>query len=146
MRINTKCSLALHILIVVAVFAKKNKMTSELIAKSTGSNPVMIRNILGSLRQAGIVDVQRGSGGATLKLDPKEITIWSVCSTVDPASLTNLMGLHPNPSQRCPVGRKIHALLKEPYCAIGKAVRKTMEGCTLADLLEQYYQGLPPEL
>jgi DNA-binding IscR family transcriptional regulator len=122
----------------IAVFGGEHKMTSEVIAKSTGSNPVVIRNIFTGLKRAGIVNVQRGSGGAALNLEPKDITIWSVCSAVDPDSLQNLIGLHPNPSQRCPVGRKIHALLKTPYNEICNAVQKVMSDYTLAELLEQY--------
>jgi Rrf2 family protein len=138
MRINTKCSLALHVLVLIAVFGDEHKMTSEIIAKSTGSNPVVIRNIFTGLKRAGILNVQRGSGGATLNIEPKDITIWRVCSAVDPDSLQNLIGLHPNPSQRCPVGNKIHALLKTPYDTICNAVREVMSDYTLAELLEQY--------
>jgi Rrf2 family protein len=138
MKINTKCSLALHILIAIAVFSDKVKMTSEIIAKSTGSNPVIIRNILGSLKQAGIVAVHRGSGGAELAIPPAEITIWKVYSAVDPTSMHNLIGLHTNPSSACPIGRKIYDLLDEPYSAIRESIQASMSKYTLADLLARY--------
>lgn len=138
MKINTKCSLALHVLLAIAVFSDKVKMTSEAIAKSTGSNPVIIRNILGSLKQAGIVAVHRGSGGAELAMSPAEITIWKVYIAVDPTSLHDLIGLHPNPSHLCPVGCKIYDLLEEPYSAIRKSVQASMSKYTLADLLARY--------
>jgi Rrf2 family protein len=138
MKINTKCSLALHILISIAVFSDKVKMTSEIIAKSTGSNPVIIRNILGSLKQAGIVAVHRGSGGTELAIPPAEITIWKVYSAVDPTSMHNLIGLHPNPSYACPIGRKIYDLLDEPYSAIRESIQASMSKYTLADLLARY--------
>ncbi len=138
MKINTKCSLALHILIAIAVFSDKVKMTSEIIAKSTGSNPVIIRNILGSLKQAGIVAVHRGSGGAELAMPPADITIWKVYVAVDPTSIHNLIGLHPNPSSACPIGRKIYDLLDEPYSAIRESIQASMSKYTLADLLARY--------
>lgn len=138
MKINTKCSLALHILLVTAVFSNRHKMTSEVIAKSTGNNPVIVRNILGSLKQAGIVKIQRGSGGATLALKPEEITIWRVYSTVDPTSLQNLIGMHPNPSSTCPVGRRIQDLLDEPYSTIRQSIKESMSEQTLAGLIAQY--------
>jgi DNA-binding IscR family transcriptional regulator len=120
-------------------------MTSETIAKSTGSNPVVIRNLLGSLKQAKIVKVKRGSGGTTLNLDPKEITMWRVCAAVDSDSLEKLIGLHPNPSQICPVGSRIHDLLKAPYEAIGNSVEEAMSHYTLADLLAEYRNSLNDE-
>jgi Rrf2 family protein len=138
MRINTKCSLALHVLVLIAVFSDKHKMTSNIIAKSTGSNPVIIRNLLGSLKQAGIVNVQRGAGGAALNMDPKEITIWQVCAAVAPDSLENLIGLHQNPSRACPVGSKIHALLKAPYAMVEKSVQDTMSNYSLDEILKEY--------
>jgi len=113
-------------------------MTSEVIAKSTGNNPVIVRNILGSLKQAGIVKIQRGSGGATLALKPEEITIWRVYSTVDPTSLQNLIGMHPNPSSTCPVGRRIQDLLDEPYSTIRQSIKESMSEQTLAGLIAQY--------
>lgn len=138
MKINTKCSLALHILLVIAIFSDKAKMTSEIIAKSTGSNPVIIRNLLGSLKQAGIVVVHRGIGGAELAMDPAEVTIWKVYSAVDPTSIHDLIGLHPNPSLVCPIGRKIYDLLDEPYSAIRESVQESMSQYTLADLMANY--------
>jgi DNA-binding IscR family transcriptional regulator len=125
-------------LLLIAVFGAEHKMTSALIARSTGSNPVIIRNIFTSLKRAGIISVQRGKGGARLRLEPKDITLCSVCSAVDPGALQNLIGLHPNPFPRCPVGGKITALLEVPYDMIADAVREVMGGYSLADLLAQY--------
>jgi Rrf2 family protein len=138
MRINTKCSLALHLLLLLAAFSGESKMTSEKIAKSAGCNPVIIRNLLGDLKKAGLVNVQRGTGGATLGRAPEEISIWSVCEAVDPDSLTNLIGMHQNPSQACPVGSKIHELLKAPYESIEKAVQEAMSAFTLDKLMKEY--------
>lgn len=61
MRISTKCSIALHCLICIAVFDGR-RMTSTGLAASTGSNPVVIRNLFGALQKAGILSVARGTG------------------------------------------------------------------------------------
>lgn len=50
MRISTKTSIALHLLILLDVF-KEQKLTSELLAMSIGSNPVVVRNTLGRLKK-----------------------------------------------------------------------------------------------
>lgn len=138
MKINTKCSLALHTLLSIALFSDQVKITSELIANSTGTNPVIIRNILGSLKKAGIIDVHRGTGGANLKMSPSEITILKVYDAVNPNSLDKLIGKHPNPSLNCPIGCKIYEILEEPYNEISKAVEVTMSKYTLADLIVRY--------
>jgi len=137
MRISSKCSLALHILVALVVFSGE-KLTSERLAKSTGCNPVMVRNILGSLKKAGLITVQRGIGGTAMKADPRDITIWTVYEAVDPISLNSLIGLHPTPSQRCPIGKNIYTLLEKPYDAIGEAVQQAMSTHTLEQLIDDY--------
>ncbi|MBO0454466.1 Rrf2 family transcriptional regulator [Candidatus Enterococcus murrayae] len=137
MRISTKTSIALHLLILLDVF-KEQKLTSELLAMSIGSNPVVVRNTLGRLKKAGIVDVQRGTGGAALVTAPEDISIWRVYQAVDTVSLDALVGVHPNPSPDCPVGSKINKLLEKPYLAISDAVQEAMSNYTLKQLLDEY--------
>ena len=137
MRISTKCSIALHILVLLVVFHDK-KLTSEILARSAGCNPVVIRNILGSLKKAGIVDVHRGTGGASLCMKPEEITIWTVFKAVDPMPLEELIGMHPSPSPLCPVGRNIYTLLEKPYHIVGNSVKEAMESYTLQQMLDEY--------
>lgn len=82
MRISTKCSIALHCLICIAVFDGR-RMTSTGLAASTGSNPVVIRNLFGALQKAGILSVARGTGGAVLLRSPEEITVWDVYAALE---------------------------------------------------------------
>lgn len=140
MRISTKCSIALHILVLLVVFRDKNlKMTSEILAQSAGCNPVVVRNLLGSMKKAGIVDVQRGSGGADLIAAPENITIWDIYQAVDKASLDELVGLHPNPSAQCPVGKNIYKLLEKPYGIVAGSVKEAMQSYTLKQIIDDYY-------
>ena len=138
MRISTKCSIALHLLVLLDVF-REQKLTSEILAISIGCNPVVVRNILGSLKRAGIVDTQRGTGGAALIAAPENITIWTVYQVVDTASLDELVGMHPNPSIKCPVGKNIGGLLEKPYGMIADSVRETMSGYTLKQIINDYH-------
>lgn len=139
LRINTKCSIALHCLVFLAEYGETVKVTSELLAKSTGCNPVIIRNILNLLQKGEIITVARGVGGAHLAAAPAEITIWQAYCAIEPEGLEHLMGLHPNPSAQCPVGRRIADVLEKPYEEIGAAVCNTMEQITLQDLLDEYH-------
>lgn len=135
MRISVKCSSAVHILLMLALPAANNKMTSEYIAKSLGNNPVEVRRLMGGLKAAGIIEVARGSGGATLKKDPKDITLLSIYEAVDPTSLDGLIGIHAHPSDKCPFGRNITALLLETYAGIGDAVKEKMRAVSLESLM-----------
>ncbi len=138
MRISIKCSRALHVLTLLAVLPQQ-KLTSEVLAKSVGCNPVCIRTLLGLLKEAGFVKVQSGTGGASLIADPKEVTLYDVYAAVDKADLNELIGLHPNPAQECPVGRNIHTLLEEPYTQVATSVKEEMKRHTLQQLIDNYY-------
>ena len=70
MQISMKCSIAVHCLIFMHEAKGIAKVTSNLLAESTGSNPVVIRNILSALKKAGLITVARGTGGAELCVDP----------------------------------------------------------------------------
>ncbi|MGL6198378.1 MAG: Rrf2 family transcriptional regulator [Lachnospiraceae bacterium] len=140
MRISTKCSVALHILILLAEF-NDHKLTSEILAKSTGCNPVIIRNILGDLKRAGVIGVRRGTGGAFLQLEPNDITIGTVFDAVDSTSLEEIIGVHPSPNPACPIGNNIYALLKKPYDLIASSIKETMQSYTLQQLLDDYHSN-----
>lgn len=68
MRIDTKCSIGIHCMILIAVYGDKCKLTSEIISKSTGCNNVIIRNILSKFKKRGFISIARGVGGDSYEL------------------------------------------------------------------------------
>lgn len=141
MRLNTKCSIALHCLVFISEYEKKVKVTSELLAKSTGCNSAAIRAILNILQKAEIITIVRGVGGAYLNRDSKDLTVWDVYHALEPDGLEHFIGLHPKPSAQCPVGKRIQTVLEKPYGEIGAAVQKAMEEITLQQLLDDYHEN-----
>lgn len=137
MRISTKCSVALHLLVLIHVFGDR-KLTGETMARSTGCNPVMVRTLLGNLKKAGIIEVRRGPGGATPLRKAEDITVLDVFEAVDGTPLEDIIGLHPSPNPACPVGRNIYSLLDRPYGRVAESVRAAMQSCTLKQLIEDY--------
>ena len=75
MHISAKCSVALHCLLLLAEFGTQRKVTSELLASSTGCNAVTIRGLMGALKRAGLVSIARGVGGARLARPPEPAPI-----------------------------------------------------------------------
>lgn len=143
MRISIKCSSAVHILLMLALLPSERKITSGLLASSVGSNPVEIRKLLGSLKKAGIIDVARGPGGATLRREPKDISLLDIYTAVDSASLNELIGVHARPAPQCLFGKNIARLLAGPYAEIGEAVRAKMADVTLERLLARLLELEP---
>ncbi len=140
MRLNTKCSIAVHALILTAEFESDCKITSELLAKSIGCNSSAVRSILNALQKAGIISIVRGIGGAHLEKSPAKVTLWDIYSALEPDGLSHMIGIHPNPSQLCPVGHNIETILSGPYGRIAGAVKDTMQEITLQQMLDRYHQ------
>ena len=142
MQLSMKCSIAVHCLIFIYEAKGKAKVTSGLLAQSTGCNPVIIRNILSALKKAGLITVARGPGGAELCRDPSEITLFMIYSALEPGGVTGLIGIHPCDGRSCPVAQNIRAVLQGPYHQIEASIRQTMEQITLASMLEVFHQRL----
>lgn len=145
MQLSMKCSVAVHCLIFIHEARGVAKVTSALLAQSTGVNPVVIRNILSALKKAGLITVARGTGGAELCRGPEEITLYQIYSALEPDGLTALIGIHPCGQRPCPVARNIRAVLEGPYHRIEDAIREAMEEITLAAMLEEFHRRLAEE-
>ncbi len=141
MQLSMKCSVAVHCLIFIHETGEKARVTSPLLAKSTGCNPVVIRNILSALKKAGLITVTRGTGGANLRRDPSEITLYQIYSALEPNGLSSMIGIHTCDGRPCPIAQNIRRVLQAPYQKIEHAVRQTMESITLKSMIEDYHKN-----
>jgi Rrf2 family protein len=131
---NSRFTVAIHILTLLAHEGGKDPLTSEFIASSVNTNPVVIRRLLASLREAGLVRSQGGPGGGwQLVLPPKAITLRDVFRAVEGQGLFPMHASTPNP--RCPVGSTIQAALATRYDAARRALEQDLERTSILDLL-----------
>ena len=142
MHISNKCSIAIHCLIFLSEYGEREKVTSELLSRSTGCNPVTIRNILSALKKDEIITVKPGTGGAALALPPEKIDLYRICSVVDPEAIDKMIGIHSSPSPFCPVGRNIGAVLDKAYETLKKDLMISMRNITLEQILLDYHAEL----
>ncbi|MBQ8983287.1 MAG: Rrf2 family transcriptional regulator [Lachnospiraceae bacterium] len=136
MQISSRFTVALHIFSCVDTFKDEYKVTSDFLASSINTNPVIIRRILGQLKNAGLIEVARGTGGVTPTRPLAEITFYDVYKAVDPIEDDELFHFHENPNPECPVGRNIHNLLNEKLESIQRAMEDEMRRYTIEDLHE----------
>ena len=138
MHISVNCSVAIHCLIFIYEYGEKQKVTSDLLSLSTGSNPVTIRNIISALKKDGILSVKFGTGGAVLACPLEEITIYRICKAIEPNFISKLFGIHSLPSPLCPIGKNIHNVLDCSYQKIGNDLCNSLESITLKDIISDY--------
>ena len=134
MQISSRFTVALHIFTCVEVFKDDYKVTSDFLAGSINTNPVIIRKILTQLKTAGLIEVARGTGGITITKPLNEITFYDVYEAIEPIENGDLFHFHENPNPECPVGRNIHALLDQKLQAIQGAMEDEMKRYTVEDL------------
>lgn len=139
MHISNKCSIAVHCLIFINEYGSDEKVTSELLALSTGCNPVTIRTIISALKKDGIIDVKFGTGGATLAAPLQNISLYRICSSVDPKAIDKMISIHSTPSPFCPVGRNIESVLDKTYDTLKEDLISSMKSVTMEKIVTDYH-------
>lgn len=134
MQISSRFTLAVHIFACIDVFKDDYKITSDFLAGSTNVNPVIVRKILGQLKAAGLVEVARGSGGASIAKPLNEISFLDIYNAVECVENGELFHFHENPNTDCPVGRNIHAVLDDKLMRVQKAMKTELASITLEDI------------
>lgn len=136
---SSKLSVGIHILTVLAL-CDGVPLTSEQLGSSVNTNPVVIRRLLGLLRDAGLVDAKKGVGGGWVLLaDPKRITLYDVLRAVEPQCET--FALHrADPNPECLVGRHIQGVLTEVYDEIQEGMANQLSRSTIASLVKRLKQ------
>lgn len=135
MQISSRFTLAVHIFACIDTFQGDYKVTSDFLAGSTNVNPVVIRRILGQLKAAGLVEVARGSGGASVSRPLDEISFLDIYHAVECVENGELFHFHENPSTDCPVGRNIHRVLDDKLMRVQKAMEAELSSITLEDVM-----------
>ena len=132
--VNCRFTVAIHVLCLLAA-KQPEPVTSEFIAGSVNTNPVVIRRILAVLRKAGLVKSQPGvSGGWQLMAKPSGITLGRLYRIVRPGTVFPLHSQQPN--VRCPVGRNIQRGLGSHYLKAQAAMEAELARSTIADVLQ----------
>ena len=135
MQITSKFTAAVHILACIDIFGGQMRVTSDFLSGSTGVNAVIVRNVLGQLRNAGIVETRQGSGGAHLAKALDEITLYDIYKAVDCVDDEGLFHFHENPNADCPVGRNIHKAMDGRLEAAQAALENELKSTTLAQVV-----------
>lgn len=137
MQISSRFTLAIHIFACVDTFKDEYKVTSDFISGSTNVNPVIIRKILLQLRNAGLIEVTRGTGGTSITRPLSEISFLDIYRAVECVQENTLFHFHENPNVNCPVGKNIHNILDDKLERVQSAMEKELQSITLQDVKEE---------
>ena len=145
MQITSKFTIAVHVITAIEYFKGKETVTSTFLAGSVGVNPVIIRNVMGMLKDAGIINISQGKSGISLAKELSDITFYDVYKAVDCVKDEGLFHFHENPNTDCPVGRSIHSSMDGYLRSIQESMEDSMKKITIADISEEVEREISVE-
>jgi Rrf2 family protein len=129
-RISAKTDYALRAAIELAALNSDGPVKGEAIATAQDIPLRFLENILGDLRNAGVVESRRGvDGGYLLARPAEEIALADVVRAVD-GPLANVAGTRPNLLEY----KGSAEPLREIWVGVRAALRSVLEETTLADV------------
>jgi len=130
---SSRFTVAVHVLTLLAS-EEGRALTSDYIAGSVNTNPVVIRRVLSVLSSAGLVRTTEGVGGGTvLARAAGEITLAEVYRAVEQGDMFAFPPSDPNPL--CPVGRRVQAVLEKYLDEFQTVLEQAMARVTIAQML-----------
>ena len=132
MNTNQRFAVSVHILTLLA--ASDDPLTSEAIAESVDTNPVVIRRTMAGLREHGLVGSRSGvNGGWHLLRAPDKI---GLCEIYRGLEQENVLAMHTHPNKKCRVGAHIRDALSEAFTSAQMEMEKALGNFTVANILE----------
>ncbi|WP_315793309.1 Rrf2 family transcriptional regulator [Paenibacillus sp. BIC5C1] len=136
-QISSRFSIAVHTLSLIAVVP--NECTGDFIAKSVNTNPVIIRRIMSKLKQAGLIEVRPGVGGASLLKAPADITLLDIYRALEVVEDGELFNFHKHPNPNCPVGSMIEQTLRAELIEAQLAMEQRLKRVTIQQMMDQVH-------
>lgn len=139
MQVTSRFAIAIHTLICIHYFDGQHKLTSDFIAKSTKTNPVIIRRILGQLKKAGLVNILSGIGGSSIAKPIDQISLYDIFTAIEAIEDT-LFNRHKMATCQCLIGKNITPILDKNMQKIEDAMYLQMKQIFLSELINDTIQ------
>lgn len=131
MNTNLRFAISIHALTLLA--SSPDPLTSEAIAASVNTNPVVVRRTMASLREHGLVGSKSGlHGGWRLLREPRQIRLCEVYRSLEPE---DVLTIHAHPDKYCPVGGHIKETLTGVFAVAQAKMENALDHYTIADVL-----------
>ncbi|MEO1049540.1 MAG: Rrf2 family transcriptional regulator [Bacteroidota bacterium] len=141
MQTNGKFTVAIHICTYMH-YSGKELVTSQQIADSVKTNPVVIRRIIAKLREAGIIGSIAGAkGGFFLNKPVEQITLWDIYLAVK----ENDLFYKPKPNPDCAVGSNLASLVDDSFEAAELSMKGALSNTNISMLNERLEKILNTE-
>lgn len=139
MRRDSRLSGVLHVLLHMA--EHPDAMTSEMLARAMGTNPVVIRRLMAGLRERGFVRSEKGHGGGwTIACDLHAVTLLDVYEALGRPGLLAMGNRTEAPG--CLVEQAVNAALGDAFDEAETLLLRRFGALTLAALSADFHKRL----
>ncbi len=135
--LSSRFPVAVQMIIIMAWCPEDVKITSELLASSVNTNPVIIRRIMGYLKKHALITTSR-TDGVKLAKSPEDISLLELYQAVELTSDNKLFALHENTNPHCPIGQNINQVLELHLGEARKALENSLAKTTINDLTAEF--------
>ncbi|MBD8066225.1 Rrf2 family transcriptional regulator [Devosia sp. PTR5] len=144
MKKSSRLSLALHALVHLEAQPDKH-LTSTALASCLLTNPVVVRRILGELREARLVAASKGpSGGWMLARPAEDITVREVYAAMGESLLVRTQS---EPGDHgCAIVRSVDAVMKDVLADAEALLAERLAQLRISDLARQTHGARIPQL
>lgn len=132
MQLSTRFSVAIHVLALLAE-TSDGPLTSDTLAETVSTNPVVIRRVLAFMRRQRLVSSMRGAhGGWRLVRAPESITLREVYRAL---GLGPVLALHAGLRPQRVIGYGVHATMVDVFDNAQLALESALASVTIADVV-----------
>lgn len=137
MKRDSKLSGVLHVLLHMAEYQRP--VTSEVLAKAMGTNPVVVRRVMGGLRERGYVRSEKGHGGGwEIACDLSKVTLRHIYDAIGKPSLLAMSNRTEMPG--CIVEQAVNASMNKAFHDAEELLLKRFGEVSLAMLSEDFHK------
>lgn len=134
MKISTRFSDSIHILAFIDIYHGIIPLTSNNIARSIETSPVVVRRLMSALNKAGLINTVHGVADPELAKKPAEISLYDIFLAIEGDALLFSIDKQTNP--QCIVGGNIQETLNEYYQQAENAAKAKLAGTSLQDIID----------
>lgn len=142
MKHDSRLSSVLHALLHMTAFNRP--MTSEALAQCMSTHPVVVRRTMAGLREAGIVQSEKGHGGGwVISADLEKVTLRDIFEALgEPAIFA--MG-HRNENPQCLVEQAVNVTLASAFDEAEALLMERFASVSIAQIAQEFKARYPAE-
>jgi len=133
MQASSKYTIAIHICVFM-YYTKGRLVSSQKIAESVDTNPVVIRRLIAELRKSNIIgSIPGAKGGFYLNRPAADITLWDIYLSVRDDQFFQKPKVNP----LCPVSSNLAVLVDESFSKAEISMKKELDNVTVEMLTKK---------